>query len=472
MNENCFRLLIVNAIAYIALFIYYQWRKKSFDLGSIILLAWVVGSCGSVYFYTFPVAYLSYSKLTLAPLIYLFCINIFLFSPFLRTNYNDIKIIETYNLSLLLKHLSIIFSIVGILPFVNILLKLSSFSFGGNTLAAMYDSDVDNTTIIFYPVIRPFYSILRHFIPFIIFLFVYNLSKRDKIKWIVIGLGMNTLTFFLVSILSGSRGGVISILVTCIFFVLIMKNMIEKKTYLRIKQISIIGLVGLVLGISAISISRLARNNARADWSTQTMDLWISQYAGEGIVRFDNTIWNLNKTLNGTHNLDYIISLDDASIKDSKKYNLNNEIKINIILSVFYTYVGDVLIDFGKDWSIPIFIILYLLIKYLFHTKDSRLSFYKVIILSYMFQFLTIGFTANIYRSYYNQTPIVDVLLLLLGLKIFSTFSTQENQDIDDSEFEEVDDDDELDEENEDEVEDEVEDELVDEVTVWEKQGR
>ena len=40
MNQQCFIILVINALAYAILFVVYQYKKRCFDIGSIILLEW------------------------------------------------------------------------------------------------------------------------------------------------------------------------------------------------------------------------------------------------------------------------------------------------------------------------------------------------------------------------------------------------------------------------------------------------
>ena len=418
MNIDSFIILIINALAYTVLFLKYEFKKKSIDIGSIILLTWIIGSWGSVYYYTFESAYLSYDKITILPLVYLFCMNLLLFIPFLKIDFIQLKSIELYNLRKVFNVLSCFFAVISIAPLIDCCSKLASFSFIGAALADMYESDEDKSKLIFSPMIKPLFSIMRHFTVFIYFLFFYQLTRKKYNILIIIGLGSGILTFLLFSLLCGSRGGIVSTLLACAYFFLFMKNMMRPKLIKCMTYFAYLIVGCLILGISAISFSRLSNMNDQSGREL-LMDHWISQYAGEGIIRFDTTIWNLDAHLNGTQTLPYLYSYVNPDVKDVETYAPKAEYTIKTPVTVFYTYIGDIMIDFGIIGTIIVVLIMHLVIRFLSEVKKGKISFYHVILLSFFYQCLTIGFTANLYRGYFNQKTIVENLSLLLILFIF-----------------------------------------------------
>lgn len=418
MKTQSFIILIINAIAYIYFFIVYQCKKQVFDIGSIILLTWMLGSIGSVYYYTFEASYISYDTITVGPLIFLFIFNFFLFRPFLKTDYGKLKKIEVYNLGGVLNYISLFFSIIGLLPLIDVMLKLSTFSLAGAALADMYSSEEDKTTLIFSPMSRPLFSIMRHFTILIVFLFFFQLS-RHKVKFFyVVGLGGNIIMFLLFSLLSGSRGGIVSLLLMCSFFFILLKGVISP-SIVRIVNRFAIALIGMVIiGIGAISVSRLGDMSERKGREL-LMDQWISQYIGEGMVKYDYYAWHLDKKLNGAQNLPYLYSYKDGKIKDLDTFSIKAESKLGIPITVFYTYVGDLIIDFGIIGTCVIGLMILIVIKYLIKIRNGKLSIYHLILLSFFYEYLSIGFTANIFRTYYTQLQIVETILLLGIMYIF-----------------------------------------------------
>lgn len=427
MDHASFILLIINAALYLILFIVYTKKKKTFDIGSIILLCWIIGSMGSVYYYTFEVSYLSYDNIKLIPLLYLFLVNLMMFYPFLKTDYSKITVIDTYNLKSVLRIISIFFSIIGLPILVNLILRLSSFSLLGSMLADMYNFDEDKASIIFFPIIKPLYSIIRHFTNFVIFLFFYNLTLAKRNKFIIIGLGICIFGFFLTNLLSGSRGGILTTLLTCGFYAIFMKYAYTKKIYKKLYKLAIFAVGLIIIGVAAISISRIS-DMSQQKGRDLLMDQWISQYAGEGIIRFDNTIWHSDTKLKGYQCLPYIYSFFDPRVKNLDEEMNFLEGKVKYPLTVFYTYVGDFVIDFGIIGAVLILFIIQRIINYLIKRKRNKISMYHLIILSYAFTLITVGFTANLYRTYYTQIQIVETLIFLGILYLFQILNRKINK--------------------------------------------
>lgn len=425
MNDSIY-VLLLNSLLYLVAFIIYQWRKSHFDIGSALLGIWVVASMCSVWYYTMPLTVIFYPVIKLEPLLYLFVMNMIIMYPMLRVDYTKINAVDTYNLAPILKYVSIFFGIMSFLPFLNMLYQLKSMSLGGAFLASMYSSDTDTAELLFIGPIKPFYSIVRHFQTFIVFLFFYNISLNKKRIWIILGLAMSIAMFFIMSILSGSRGAVLKLLVTVFFFAFFMRHMIPTKYFRVLMRVMTVGVVFLALGIAAITVSRLDSYHKKGR-RNRTMEEWVSQYAGEGMVRFDYDSWNIDKTLNGKQNLPIIYAFNDPVAKDVRKYASRNERLIGSKLTMFNTYMGDLCVDFGKFGGALAVCLMSLAIYYLTKRRNNKISLYKLVILSFFFNYLVIGFTANVYRGYYNMISIVYELILL-GLLYLLQISTSKSK--------------------------------------------
>lgn len=408
--------LIFNLIAYIILFLRYQKRKRRFDLGSIILLIWVLGSAGCVWYYTFPSISSSYPNVSFIPFTYIFCINIIIFRPFCKEDYKLIKKIETYNLAPVLRAISVFFTLVNIPCFLCLLYDLFTFQMSGSALADVYGLDEDKAELLFPSTIKPFYSIIRQFTQFIIFLFFYNLTLHKRNPLLIFGLTLNIVVFFLFPILTASRGGVIAVLLSCIFYFFMLKNLFNPVILKKLQTISIISISLLVLGISAISVSRLGNFSNRI-----TMDQWIAQYVGEGMIQFSDILWEKDTELNGVQTVPVLKAMIEPDIKNFEKSKSKYDAKLHAPIWVFYTYVGDFVIDYGKIKTVIIFILMSIFIKYLLKSNKGNISMFKIIILNYFFILITVGITADIYRTYYTQIEIFYVLFLLFILYTLST---------------------------------------------------
>lgn len=414
--------LIVNAAAYVLLLLIYQKKKRRIDIGTFVLCAWVIGSIGSVWYYTQPWTPVSYPNITVWPLIYIFLLNLIMFFPFLRYNYSGIYRVETFKLDKVFRSMSIVFGLCSILPLLNLLYDMTYISLAGSFLANMYGADENKADLLFLPLIKPFFSVIRHFPDFVVFLLFYNLAKKKANMLVILGLTSAITILFLFSMLSGSRGGILTLVVRIIFYAFFMRSMIPHHTFRKFIKVSVTGLVFVVIGVSLISISRHdafhtrgVRNNA--------MSTWISQYMGEGIVKFDDTLWYSETTLGGRQTLPIIYSIFDPIAKDSDKYFARNERISKNTLTVFYTYIGDFYIDFGRVGAIFAIIVLSIIIKRILKVRHQSISMFRLIPLCWFFILVTVGITADVFRTYYTQLSLLEegifiIILYFIKLRI------------------------------------------------------
>ena len=421
MNEANL-ILLINFFAYLFLFIAYQKKKKVYDLGSVLLTVWVVGSLGAIWYYSFPYVPKMYSNITILPLVYLFVVNLYLIRPFCKCNYKEIYSVNINNLRDVLRKISVFFSVIAVPPVISIIIKMLSYNFGGAGLAEMYGEEVDKATLLFPSYIKPFYSIIRHFTQFIVFLFFYNLGVSGNGQGLIrIGLGLNVVLFLCVALMGGSRGGMLLYMLSCAYYYFFMKHTFDHKIRRWIKRLALFSVAAVFIGVSVISLSRF-NTTVSNKGSNKTMDLWIAQYAGEGILRFDDIAWNLEEHMYGYQTMPVVASLFDERVKDLDSMILKYDRLIGSQIWMFDTYLGDLLIDYGRVGGFIAAILIGLIIRYLIKCRNGKISMFKLVILNYFFLLLSIGITADVYRTYYTQIEIVYVLTLLGILYVLNSF--------------------------------------------------
>ena len=194
-----------------------------------------------------------------------------------------------------------------------------------------------------------------------------------------------------------------------------MRSMISQHTFRKFIKISITGLALVAIGVSQISISRHDSYHERGA-QNQDMSTWISQYMGEGMIRFDDTVWYNESPLGGCQTLPVAFSLFDPTAKDTDKYIARNERISKDILTVFYTYIGDFYLDFGRIGAVFAIIVLSIATGALLKVKHKSISIFRLIPLCWIFILITIGITADVFRTYYTQLPLLEegIFIVLL----------------------------------------------------------
>lgn len=154
----------------------------------------------------------------------------------------------------------------------------------------------------------------------------------------------------------------------------------------------------LVLGLSAISVSRFAANDTKD--SDKVIDQWIAQYLGEGMVRFSDDCFPIKEQLNGDKNFSFIKSIVGFKEEtDNEKANLKYEAKLKIPTSVFYTFIGSYYLDFNFVGTLFIAIlVLCVMMKVSVQiNKQCKIGFIEALILIKFFKMIATGFTSNVF---------------------------------------------------------------------------
>lgn len=122
----------------------------------------------------------------------------------------------------------------------------------------------------------------------------------------------------------------------------------------KIKKAGILLISGMVVLFTLISISRY--NNGA---NTMNMNESLLLYISEGPIRFSGEKWKKPLTTNGDVNLNYFKHLIGAKTflgyREREEYYVS---KTGHRIEVFYTYVGDLLSDFGYIGTIIVCLVL------------------------------------------------------------------------------------------------------------------
>lgn len=420
--------LQLNALLYILTFVVYFIKKRTLlDLGAICLLTFMLSSIGSVWYYSFDIVPKCYPYVSVNALVYIYCLFLIFLIPFLILKIDNTIIIYFEEHENILNMLSSFFAVIVVPVFLNLVFNFIFKSFSGNALNSMYENDVDNATLIFMPGIKVLYSLMRYFYDLIALLFCYNLIKV-KNNTLIIGLGLSLLSFFMVAFQSGSRGAIVMRLITLGAYIILFYRLFNKdvKRYVRVLGLSMF--VVFSIGLSAISISRFAANDAKG--SDRVIDQWIAQYLGEGMIRFSHGVYTLDRTLDGDKNFSYFKSLlGNPSYDDNAKANLKYEARLGIPTSVFYTFVGSFYLDFGFIGTFVFACLVCLFISRICYKINyyHHIGFVSCLILVKYFKMISTGFTSNVYAVTSVQKGEFFFWLLIIAICCLSSSGKDES---------------------------------------------
>lgn len=411
-------ILFLNFLLYLFVLFFYYKKKNKFDLGFVCLFMFMLSSLGSVIYYSFDMVPLYYPNIRVLPLLYLFSLAMLCFYPLLSINSTNIKYFDNEGYDNIFKIIAIIFSVCSIPVFCNLLINMGTLSFAENVLNSMYESNEDNANAVFSPWARPFFSVIRRFYDLIALLLCYFLIKKNnkQFKFILSGLSLSMLSFFLYAFQSGSRGGLVMYIIVAIGYFIILYGMFSDKVKKNIKIASLTIVSVLALGLSAISISRFTSG------TTSTSDIlisqWISQYLGEGMIRFTDVLWPIDEQLNGDKNFSYLKSIVGFDrIEDNERANLAYEGRIGVSTSVFYTFIGSFYLDFNVIGTIVVSLFIFLFLRLICNKikLKKKIGFIETIILVKFFKLFATGFTSNVFAvTSIQQDEFIFWMLILL----------------------------------------------------------
>lgn len=408
-SENNF-LLLLYAVFFIIVFVFYQQHKKRFDTGSFLYLIYVMGGVGACWYYAQDKVDLYYPNIQIAPLFYLFVtINICLL-PLWNAKFSSLQRIKDNGMAEIYDGLSFVFFALSILPLVSLLSNFSVQQLVGSNLSNMYEYSGDKSALFFSGPSKFCFAMIRRFEVLVVVLLFYQLSKR-KTKY-VYELCIPIMVFTLFKLLSGSRGGLVGTGLLMVTLFLMLRQTFSAETRKTVVKIGAVVGSLFVLALAAISISRFSQNTNTED----TIDVWISQYMGEAIPRFSDDAWGIKTLLYGNQNFMFLRKLIGLSyIENYDSYKTMYGIKLGTPVDVFYTFMGDIYLDFGTIGGLVFSIIFAFIFSKFLKTKND-ISIPTLAVLCLFFDLLGFGFTANVYRTIFIQQDMVWLIIAIVIL--------------------------------------------------------
>ena len=408
-SENNF-LLLLYAVFFTIVFVFYQQHKKCFDTGSFLYLIYVMGGVGACWYYAQDKVDLYYPNIQIAPLFYLFVtINICLL-PLWNAKFSSLQRIKDNGMAEIYDGLSFVFFALSILPLVSLLSHFSVQQLVGSNLSNMYEYSGDKSALFFSGPSKFCFAMIRRFEVLVVVLLFYQLSKR-KTKY-VYELCIPIMVFTLFKLLSGSRGGLVGTGLLMVTLFLMLRQTFSAETRKTVVKIGTVVGSLFVLALAAISISRFSQNTNTED----TIDVWISQYMGEAIPRFSDDVWGIKTLLYGNQNFMFLRKLIGLSyIENYDSYKAMYGIKLGTPVDVFYTFMGDIYLDFGTIGGV-VFSIIFAFIFSKFLKIKNDISIPTLAVLCLFFDLLGFGFTANVFRTIFIQQDMVWLIIAIVIL--------------------------------------------------------
>ena len=405
--------MIVYSIIWMLSLIYW-WKKDGIKNTGVLLIAfYAIISILAIHLYSQnPYGELHpWFNISLYALLYLFFF-IYIFCTLLLKPSKAKILIDTPNKYLVPLYIFvIIFSLLDIVPTIQnfrtgLFMMMMDSQYGNilyqeSTLEGVHTAQVRGAISF----IGVFSNFARNLAPVLL---LYSFANKNGNKYIIIGLLLATFSTYMTAISQGLRSIIVQNLFTFIFFF----SFLYKFYSVKVKKI-IIPLLSTMIGI--IIFGGALITSSRVDAGDMDASTFIESYASQSVLYFGCYGFdNGNQIRNGDRTFPMIKSFfsDDVARTTFDRRQKYQSMYINE--SVFTTFVGDFVFDFGIIGGVCVMLSMFLLFKILLSKISRHIHFHEILIV-YLLIYMLCGFYLY---------PLSDFVgnIMLIGILIISCF--------------------------------------------------
>ncbi len=243
-------------------------------------------------------------------------------------------------------------------------------------------------------------------------LFLYYLTTSHKKIWIVIGLGLSSMVTFMLAISSGSRSAIVQQLMSISAAAFFLWKYYNKKTK-RISFPILIAIFSVI--IAGFMFITLSRSNATHGGNTFE---FIESYAAQSYLFFGSKGFKNEQIRNGDRTIPLLKSIFTDDVARSYAERERKYTKMAAPESVFSSFVGDCVFDFGIIGGSLFLAIFYALLASFFKKRKRKQVLYvDQIIIIYLVAYLLNGFYLWPFSDYGGNLFLVTSLLIAVYIK-------------------------------------------------------
>lgn len=360
-------------------------------------------------------------NLTLSPFIFFHVCFAISIAPIIKFKESSLAKIRVANPSYLYI-LFLLFSIVAVVPFVeNIIHVISIYGEESAVLSEIYDEkmevgfDAAKTVYWLSTIGKIGNSVTGKFSLLLPFLLFYYLTFKKINTILLIGLILAAVNPLLFQLSIAGRGSLSFFILDVIFLYFLFRKKIPIE---RAKKIKLYGFVGILSAILLLSIITIVRKEGTgATFSNLQM---VGFYLGKPHLSFNNDMWNIKQLTQGDNSFSFIKSIlgIDTFTDFMARREFWNESKIGILPHIFYTYIGDIFMDFGAFGTLLLTLFVAFIIRNLTISPYS-ISLTRLFIF-YLYYTIILHGWSILYLKTYGHT--LNALLCILVVAILSSF--------------------------------------------------
>lgn len=409
---NDLYIIIGNLILYVILGLFLIKLQAS-TISKLIVTIWIFSAFASILFYAvFPSQYRFYSNLSIYALVFLFiCFTANLIPISRLKNPKRLK-----GNRRLLYFLALFICAIGILPFIGNSIYFLTHITTMNTFADNYGEDVSVLSG-FIGTLGRYTIYLRLFAPCLFFYFLRYYKKR----WgVCVGLLCCSLNAIIANLNNGSRYIFVvdTLYIFCVY--LYFRETIPQTI---VRKTKVVGLSIFIVFVAVFTSISKAKNDDITQENATEMS--YSLYGGESFLNFSTLMWNKSKETNGDNTFyifKYLLGDYPSEHRNWTRLSRFSGVPANI----FYTYIGDLYMDFGAVGALIIVVLMTLLLIFFVYKANKTSNIYYILWIGFFLRILVSGFT---YWPYLNGGPeLVYTPLVILFMQIFDNFSKKKKK--------------------------------------------
>lgn len=357
------------------------------------------------------------SEIQYAPLLFLVLLFIVMSMPFLYLNPAKITKIDDRGIDGYLNLIAILLAVLSIFPFLNGLIGL--FSLNYDSIVSSYEGkglqNIENPLVYYSNQIRNYF---KFFISPLLFYYLYMGQRFKRYFYCVV---FALFTTVLLSLVGGGRGTMVNEVNYVIISYLLFASVLPDKVKHKVKKMGAALLVMVALSLTIITFARsnFSSKNATKD---QKLDLitWVSLYLGQGPLEFSRQMYPSTVRTEGDNSFSLVKTiLGEKTFKDNDERRDYWEKKQTIQNFIFYTVIGDLYSDLGFTYTILFLVLISIGMCFYFKKfSQSKIPIHTIVIASIYFEWITMGFMTNCYKTYYSQFFILVTIMILVYLSL------------------------------------------------------
>lgn len=411
MNLDPFVCLIVYNFVIVTIFIIYGFKLKWEINSTLYILFFLIfsGIISTLYWNASNGTIRNYANITLPPFLYLILCYFITLYPIMKYDLQKCSMYVSIGQKEIIDKFTVFIIIVSFEPFLENLFYLPTVLANSKHAANMYDMRLNGVTFEYLSFIgRKLNRISTSFELVYPILLFYNLSKKKINSFLLIGLLMVILSFWMHELGLGGRSKLVQNILYVLVVYFLMKRYVNPDVN---KKIVKYGLIVIGVGVAIIMIISLSRFASLEEEGTNvdSVWLWLGLYAGEGILNFNSLMWDVTKSTDGNSTFilikTFLLGGDDITVAD----HWNAVAKLGIPGNIFYTYVGSIYEDFNSIGTIVFILIFSYFTVQFTKIKKGVITLPKIIILCFCARILVVP-------TFYTYSTLMSQLNLFCSL--------------------------------------------------------